>query len=55
MPRTRASSRFNSTLRALITTEQLEARVRAVFDQFPNQLVEIYSVLAERIGETLVR
>jgi CzcA family heavy metal efflux pump len=35
------------------TTEQLEARVRAVFDQFPNQLVEIYSVLAERIGETL--
>src|SRR4029077_2989040 len=37
----------------LITTEQLEARVRAVFDQFPNQLVEIYSVLAERIGETL--
>jgi len=36
-----------------LTTEQLEARVRAVFDQFPNQLVEIYSVLAERIGETL--
>lgn len=35
------------------TTAQLEARVRAVFDQFPNQLVEIYSVLAERIGETL--
>jgi CzcA family heavy metal efflux pump len=35
------------------TTEQLEADVRAVFDQFPNQLVEIYSVLAERIGETL--
>jgi Cu/Ag efflux pump CusA len=27
--------------------------VRAVFDDFPNQLVEIYSVLAERIGETL--
>ncbi|HEY7995682.1 MAG TPA: efflux RND transporter permease subunit, partial [Steroidobacteraceae bacterium] len=25
----------------------------AVFDEFPNQLVEIYSVLAERIGETL--
>jgi Cu/Ag efflux pump CusA len=24
-----------------------------VFDDFPNQLVEIYSVLAERIGETL--
>ena len=37
----------------LITTEQLEGRVRAVFEQFPNQLVEIYSVLAERIGETL--
>jgi len=36
-----------------VTTAQLEARVRAVFDQFPNQLVEIYSVLAERIGETL--
>ncbi len=36
-----------------VTTEQLEAKVRAVFDQFPNQLVEIYSVLAERIGETL--
>jgi Cu/Ag efflux pump CusA len=35
------------------TTEQLEAKVRAVFHQFPNQLVEIYSVLAERIGETL--
>jgi len=36
-----------------LSTEQLEAQVRAVFDQFPNQLVEIYSVLAERIGETL--
>ncbi len=36
-----------------VTTAQLEARVRAVFEQFPNQLVEIYSVLAERIGETL--
>ena len=35
------------------TTGQLEARVREVFEQFPNQLVEIYSVLAERIGETL--
>jgi Cu/Ag efflux pump CusA len=35
------------------TPEVLETRVRAVFDQFPNQLVEIYSVLAERIGETL--
>jgi len=36
-----------------LTSSQLEARVRQVFDQFPNQLVEIYSVLAERIGETL--
>jgi Cu/Ag efflux pump CusA len=36
-----------------LSTEELEDRVRAVFDQFPNQLVEIYSVLAERIGETL--
>ncbi len=36
-----------------LTTAQLEARVRKVFDEFPNQLVEIYSVLAERIGETL--
>jgi CzcA family heavy metal efflux pump len=34
-------------------TAQLERQVRAVFDEFPNQLVEIYSVLAERIGETL--
>ena len=36
-----------------VTTEQLDTRVREVFAQFPNQLVEIYSVLAERIGETL--
>jgi CzcA family heavy metal efflux pump len=36
-----------------VTTAQVESRVRAVFDEFPNQLVEIYSVLAERIGETL--
>jgi CzcA family heavy metal efflux pump len=36
-----------------LSTAQLERQVRAVFDQFPNQLVEIYSVLAERIGETL--
>ena len=34
-------------------TEQLEAKIREIFAQFPNQLVEIYSVLAERIGETL--
>ncbi|HXO64857.1 MAG TPA: efflux RND transporter permease subunit [Steroidobacteraceae bacterium] len=36
-----------------VSTTQLESRVRTVFEQFPNQLVEIYSVLAERIGETL--
>ena len=36
-----------------IPTPQLERKVRAAFDQFPDQLVEIYSVLAERIGETL--
>jgi CzcA family heavy metal efflux pump len=31
----------------------IEARIRDVFDDFPNQLVEIYSVLVERIGETV--
>jgi CzcA family heavy metal efflux pump len=31
----------------------IDAAIRAVFDNYPNQLVEIYSVLAERIGETL--
>ena len=31
----------------------IDAAIRDVFDDFPNQLVEIYSVLAERIGETL--
>ena len=36
-----------------IDAEQIEHRIRQVFDDFPNQLVEIYSVLAERIGETL--
>ena len=35
------------------TAEHIEASIRDVFDDFPNQLVEIYSVLAERIGETL--
>lgn len=35
------------------TAAQIEARIRGVFADFPNQLVEIYSVLAERIGETL--
>ena len=50
---TRASSR-SSWIRARPSAPtQLESRVRAVFEQFPNQLVEIYSVLAERIGETL--
>ncbi|MDE2303919.1 MAG: efflux RND transporter permease subunit, partial [Gammaproteobacteria bacterium] len=33
--------------------DRIEARIRRVFADFPNQLVEIYSVLAERIGETL--
>lgn len=32
---------------------QIEAHIRQVFENFPNQLVEIYSVLVERIGETL--
>ena len=35
------------------TAADIDAAIRAVFDDFPNQLVEIYSVLAERIGETL--
>jgi Cu/Ag efflux pump CusA len=35
------------------TPTQIDAAIRAVFDDYPNQLVEIYSVLAERIGETL--
>jgi len=32
---------------------QIEQHIRQTFDDFPNQLVEIYSVLVERIGETL--
>jgi CzcA family heavy metal efflux pump len=32
---------------------EIDAAIRDVFDDFPNQLVEIFSVLAERIGETL--
>ncbi|HEY3730021.1 MAG TPA: efflux RND transporter permease subunit [Steroidobacteraceae bacterium] len=36
-----------------VEAQQIEAKIRDVFDNFPNQLVEIYSVLAERIGETL--
>lgn len=35
------------------TAADIEKKIRAVFANFPNQLVEIYSVLAERIGETL--
>jgi CzcA family heavy metal efflux pump len=35
------------------TASEIERRIREVFDAFPNQLVEIYSVLVERIGETL--
>ncbi len=35
------------------TAGEIDAAIRGVFDDFPNQLVEIYSVLAERIGETL--
>jgi Cu/Ag efflux pump CusA len=31
----------------------IDASIRAAFGNYPNQLVEIYSVLAERIGETL--
>ena len=31
----------------------IDAAIRDVFDDYPNQLVEIYSVLGERIGETL--
>jgi CzcA family heavy metal efflux pump len=37
----------------LRSATQIDAAIRHVFDNFPNQLVEIYSVLAERIGETL--
>jgi len=32
---------------------EIDASIRAAFSNYPNQLVEIYSVLAERIGETL--
>ena len=35
------------------SANEIEAKIRDVFDDYPNQLVEIYSVLAERIGETL--
>jgi CzcA family heavy metal efflux pump len=32
---------------------EIDTAIRHVFDNYPNQFVEIYSVLAERIGETL--
>ncbi|HVS77040.1 MAG TPA: efflux RND transporter permease subunit, partial [Steroidobacteraceae bacterium] len=35
------------------TATDIDAAIRDVFDDYPNQLTEIYSVLAERIGETL--
>jgi CzcA family heavy metal efflux pump len=35
------------------TPDQIEGSIHDVFENFPNQLTEIYSVLAERIGETL--
>ncbi|MGH8140110.1 MAG: efflux RND transporter permease subunit [Steroidobacteraceae bacterium] len=35
------------------TAADIDAAIRDIFDDYPNQLVEIYSVLAERIGETL--
>jgi CzcA family heavy metal efflux pump len=35
------------------SASQIEQRIHQTFENFPNQLVEIYSVLAERIGETL--
>ncbi len=35
------------------TLEAIEDDIRAVFDAYPNQQAEVYSVLAERIGETL--
>lgn len=35
------------------TAKQIDSAIRDVFDDYPNQLTEIYSVLAERIGETI--
>ena len=35
------------------TAVDIDAAIRRVFGDYPNQLVDIYSVLAERIGETL--
>jgi len=37
----------------LHSAAEIDAAIRDVFNDYPNQLVEIYSVLAERIGETL--
>ena len=53
MPPTRANSRCRSILARDIAPTEIDAAIRDVFDDYPNQLVEIYSVLAERIGETL--
>ena len=36
-----------------VIASDIEKRIRETFDAFPNELVEIYSVLVERIGETL--
>ena len=36
-----------------LTSNQIGAAIRKVFEDFPNQITQIYSVLAERIGETL--
>src|SRR6202035_1919017 len=35
------------------SASEIDAAIRDLFDDYPNQLVEIFSVLAERIGETL--
>src|SRR3984957_14425667 len=35
------------------SASEIDAAIRDVFDDYPNQLVEIFSVLGERIGETL--
>ena len=34
---------------------EIDAAIRKVFDQYPKELIEINSVLAERIGQTLLR
>jgi Cu/Ag efflux pump CusA len=49
---TRASQGADRTAHGR-TAGEIDSAIRDVFDDFPNQLVEIYSVLAERIGETL--